>query len=87
MLSATQTKCPLPPSQYDSLHDMVVSGDQSGMIEYWSSPVQEYGFSKAAKFQRKIDTHLYEFAKVTRVVLQFNITLQQCMYDIMWSIV
>lgn len=53
-----------PPSQYDYHHDIVVSGDQSGMVEYWSGPGQEYGFPKAAKFQHKIDTDLYEFAKV-----------------------
>ncbi len=42
----------------------MVSGDTSGMVEYWSGPAQEYGFPKAAKFQHKIDTDLYEFAKV-----------------------
>lgn len=52
------------PLQYTSQHDVVISGDQSGMVEYWSGPVQEYGFPKAAKFQHKIDTDLYEFAKV-----------------------
>ncbi len=54
----------ISPSQYNSRHDIVVSGDQSGMVEYWSGPAQEYGFPKAAKFQHKIDTDLYEFAKV-----------------------
>ncbi len=34
------------------------------MVEYWSGPAQEYGFPRAAKFQHKIDTDLYEFAKV-----------------------
>ena len=56
--------------QYDSCHDIVVSGDQSGMVEYWSGPVQEYGFPKAAKFEHKIDTDLYEFAKVTHTHTQ-----------------
>ncbi len=52
------------PLQYDSQYDIVVSGDRSGMVEYWSGPAQEYGFPRAAKFQHKIDTDLYEFAKV-----------------------
>ena len=55
---------PPSPLQYDSQHDIVVSGDRSGMVEYWSGPAQEYGFPRAAKFQHKIDTDLYEFAKV-----------------------
>ncbi|XP_064385842.1 peptidylprolyl isomerase domain and WD repeat-containing protein 1-like [Halichondria panicea] len=54
---------PITFMEYDSQHDIVVSGDQSGMVEYWSGPAQEYGFPRAAKFQHKIDTDLYEFAK------------------------
>lgn len=42
----------------------MVSGDESGMIEYWSGPATEYSFPKNVSFQHKMDTDLYEFVKV-----------------------
>ena len=51
--------------QYNSVYDVVVSGDQSGMLEYWAGPAQDYGFPKVVKFEYKTDTDLYEFAKVS----------------------
>ena len=51
-------------SQYNSHYDAVVSGDLSGMVEYWSSPSSGYTFPKTVLFQHKMDTDLYEFVKV-----------------------
>ena len=51
--------------QYNSVYDVVVSGDQAGMLEYWSGPSHDYTFPKTVKFEYKTDTDLYEFVKVT----------------------
>ena len=51
-------------SQYNHHYDAVVSGDESGMMEYWSGPANDYVFPKNIKFEHKIDTDLYDFAKV-----------------------
>ena len=53
-----------PLSQYNSVYDVAISGDQSGMLEYWAGPAQDYGFPKSVKFEYKTDTDLYEFIKV-----------------------
>ena len=50
--------------QYNHHYDIVVSGDESGMVEYWSGPANDYVFPKNIKFEHKIDTDLYDFAKV-----------------------
>ena len=51
--------------QYNSAYDIVVSGDEAGMLEYWSGPSQDYSFPKTVKFEYKTDTDLYEFVKVS----------------------
>jgi len=43
--------------------DIVISSDQGGMVEYWSGAGQDHGFPRRAKFESKLDTDLYEFAK------------------------
>ena len=50
--------------QYNACYDVVVSGDESGMLEYWSGPVGSYCFPHNVKFEYKTDTDLYEFLKV-----------------------
>ena len=50
--------------QYNHYYDVVVSGDESGMVEYWGGPASDYLFPKNVKFEHKIDTDLYDFAKV-----------------------
>ena len=47
------------------MFDVVISADESGMIEYWSGAAESYGFPKCVHFEHKIDTDLYEFAKVS----------------------
>ena len=51
--------------QYNSVFDVVISADESGMVEYWSGAAKSYGFPKCVQFEHKIDTDLYEFAKVS----------------------
>ena len=53
--------------QYNHHYDVVVSGDESGMVEYWSGPASDYIFPKNVKLEHKIDTDLYGFAKVCNV--------------------
>ena len=50
---------------------MAVSGDESGMLEYWSGPAHSYGFPKNVGFEHKVDTDLYEFAKVSTEVFMY----------------
>jgi hypothetical protein len=35
-----------------------------GMIEYWTGSRHDYAFPKNVTFESKLDTDLYEFAKV-----------------------
>lgn len=42
-----------------------MSTDKGGMIEYWGSALNDYKFPKVVNFDSKMDTDLYEFAKVT----------------------
>ena len=54
---------------------MVVSGDQSGMLEYWSGPSHDYKFPKCVDFEYKTDTDLYELAKVSGEVKGQDVAL------------
>ena len=42
----------------------MISSDKMGMVEYWTGPRHDYAFPKNATLESKIDTDLYEFAKV-----------------------
>lgn len=49
--------------------DVVVSVDESGILEYWQGPGQEYKFpSRIVDFESKLDTSLFEFAKNKTIV-------------------
>uniref|UniRef100_T1J225 peptidylprolyl isomerase n=1 Tax=Strigamia maritima TaxID=126957 RepID=T1J225_STRMM len=48
--------------KYNSVYEVVVSVDQSGMLEYWTGPKKDYRFPKNF-FESKLDTDLYEFVK------------------------
>ena len=43
---------------------MIVSSDKNGMVEYWTGPKSDYVFPRNVGFESKMDTDLYEFAKV-----------------------
>ncbi|CAH1243726.1 PPWD1 [Branchiostoma lanceolatum] len=49
--------------KYNPVYDVVVSADETGMVDYWSGPAGEYKFPKNVGFEFKTDTSLYEFAK------------------------
>ena len=43
---------------------MVVSADQSGVLEYWSGMEGSYLHPNNVTFESKLETDLYEFVKV-----------------------
>lgn len=49
--------------KYNCKHDVVVSVDKGGILEYWSGLKQDCIFPKNISFDSKLDTDLYEFAK------------------------
>lgn len=54
---------PVVTIKYNPAYEVVVSVDQSGILEYWTGPKTEYKFPKCVSFDSKLDTDLYEFAK------------------------
>jgi peptidylprolyl isomerase domain and WD repeat-containing protein 1 len=59
---------------YNSVFNIVVSTDKSGMLEYWSGQLNEYNFPKNVNFESNLDTDLYEFAKEKTIVLSIAFT-------------
>lgn len=49
--------------QYNPVYDTCISVDKAGILEYWTGPKTDYDFPKSVKFDSKLDTDLYEFAK------------------------
>lgn len=45
------------------MYEIVVSADESGILEYWTGAKSDYKFPKRVKFDSKLDTDLYEFFK------------------------
>jgi len=54
---------PVTLMEYCATHNIVISTDEGGMVEYWSGSRNEYKFPKSVKFESKVETDLYEFAK------------------------
>lgn len=54
---------PVTIVKYNPVFDTTISVDKSGILEYWTGPKMNYGFPKCARFDSKLDTDLYEFAK------------------------
>ena len=65
---------PVVSMAYCHLFDIVISSDGGGMVEYWSGSGQDYSFPKAAHFESKLDTDLYEFAKNKTYPLNMTIS-------------
>ncbi|KAL4236415.1 Peptidylprolyl isomerase domain and WD repeat containing protein 1 [Mactra antiquata] len=53
--------------KYNPVCDLVLSCDQSGMLEMWTGPKGDYKFPKHLQWQYKTDTDLYEFMKCKSV--------------------
>lgn len=49
--------------KYNSAFDVTISVDKAGILEYWTGSKTDYKFPKCVKFDSKLDTDLYEFAK------------------------
>lgn len=62
-------KSPVVAIKYNGPFDVVVSVDQSGILEYWQGPKYDYKFpSRVVNFESKLDTSLFEFAKHKTIV-------------------
>lgn len=49
--------------QYNAIYETCISVDKAGILEYWTGPKSEYKFPKCVRFDSKLDTDLFEFAK------------------------
>lgn len=49
--------------QFNSVFEVALSADKSGIIEYWSGAKKDYQFPKCAQFDSKLDTDLFEFVR------------------------
>src|SRR5665811_577441 len=54
---------PVSIIRYNPVYDIVISVDTTGMIEYWTGHKSDFQFPKNLKFESKLDTDLFEFAK------------------------
>jgi len=59
---------------YSPVHDLVVSADEGGMMEYWTTGRNDYKFPRNVSFESKVETDLYEFAKNKTVPLNMSIS-------------
>ncbi|RWS16230.1 peptidylprolyl isomerase domain and WD repeat-containing protein 1-like protein [Dinothrombium tinctorium] len=61
---------PVCVMKYNPIFSVMVSIDRNGMIEYWSSAVNDFKFPEnVVHFKYKLDTDLYEFVKMKTVPL------------------
>lgn len=65
---------PIHLIKFNPVYDIVVTTDKLGMIEYWSGPRNDYEFPKNVKFDSKLDTDLYEFAKAKTTLIHIEFT-------------
>ncbi|XP_065674535.1 peptidylprolyl isomerase domain and WD repeat-containing protein 1 isoform X2 [Hydra vulgaris] len=52
---------PITAMKYNPVYDVMISADESGMLEYWSGQKQDFLFPKNVKFEFKTDTDLFHF--------------------------
>jgi peptidylprolyl isomerase domain and WD repeat-containing protein 1 len=83
-LSSLHTS-PLTFIEYNSQFEAVVSGDKTGMLEYWSGPSFGYSFPKNVLFEHKLDTDLYEFVKHQAIPLNLSFSPDGKMFVVMAS--
>lgn len=58
--------------KFNSVMEIVVSTDKMGMLEYWTGPRNDYKFPNNILFESKLDTDLYEMAKVKTIVINIE---------------
>jgi len=59
---------------YCAAFDIAISADEGGMIEFWSGHTNDYSFPRSVKFESKVDTDLYEFAKRKTVPVSMTLS-------------
>lgn len=64
---------PVRQIEYNHARDIVISIDDSGMIEYWSGGKKEFRAAENVKFKFKTETDLYEFVKAKTVPVSLAI--------------
>ena len=78
--STEELKClkihgkPVETITYCAKHNIAISADKGGMLEYWSGLAQDFGFPRSARFDSKLDTDLYEFAKNKTHVVNMTVS-------------
>lgn len=66
---------PVTVMKYNPVFDVMLSSDEGGMLEYWSGPKGDYAsFPKNVKFDSKLDTDLFEFAKNKTYPLNIDVS-------------
>jgi len=65
---------PVTSLVYCAKHDIAISADEGGMLEYWSGMGSDFQFPRNAKFDSKLDTDLYELAKNKTFVLNATVS-------------
>ncbi|VDO60754.1 unnamed protein product [Haemonchus placei] len=71
---------PVRQIEYNHARDIVISIDDTGMIEYWSGAKREFKFAENVKFKYKTETDLYEFMKAKTVPVSLAINHKGTMF-------
>ena len=65
---------PVTSVVYCAKHDIAISADMGGMLEYWSGMGSDFQFPRNTTFDSKLDTDLYELAKNKTYVLNATVS-------------
>ena len=60
--------------KFNPVYDCTVSVDMAGILEYWQGMKNDYQFPKCVRFESKLDTDLFEFAKAKTYVTSLAFT-------------
>uniref|UniRef100_A0A158P6J7 peptidylprolyl isomerase n=1 Tax=Angiostrongylus cantonensis TaxID=6313 RepID=A0A158P6J7_ANGCA len=71
---------PVLQIEYNHVTDIVISVDDTGMIEYWTGAKKGYKFPDNVKWRYKTDTDLYEFVKMKTVPVSLAINPKGTMF-------
>ena len=67
---------PIVAIKYNAVFGVAISADQSGMLEYWMGPKNDFKIpdKKVVMFDSKLDTDLFELAKNKTFALSVNVS-------------
>ncbi|VDL80938.1 unnamed protein product [Nippostrongylus brasiliensis] len=71
---------PVRQIEYNHVMDIIISIDDTGMIEYWSGAKREFKIAENVKFKYKTETDLYEFIKAKTVPVSLAINPKGTMF-------